>query len=243
MPFGRSGADENGVEAFGEQLLHALDAVAKLELGTHADDVVDFPVEHFGGQAERRDVGAHQAAGHRQSLEDHHVVAQGQQVVGHRQGRGARADAGHALAVLLRRRLRQAVGVVVRQVGRHALQAADRDRLVFHATAAAGRLAGPVADAAEDAGKNVRLAVQQEGVGVLALGDQPDVAGHIGVRGARPLAVDNLVKVVGIPGIGRLHAALVLVKISGPQAGPKSGRGLYIAVPRGKSPVDAAPCR
>ena len=151
---------------------------------------------------------AHQAARDRQALEDHHVVAERQQVVGHRERRGTGADQGHALAVLLRRRLRQAVGVVVGQVGRHALQPADGDRLVLDPAPAAGRLAGPVADAPENAREDVRLAVEQEGLGVLALGDQPDVARHIGVRGARPLAVHHLVKVVRILGVGRLHDAL-----------------------------------
>ena len=72
-------------------------------------------------------------------------------------------------------------------------------------SAAAGGLARAVAGAAENAGENVRLAVEHVGVGVPALRDQPDVFGHIGVRGTSPLAIDNFMKVVRVAGIGRIH--------------------------------------
>ncbi len=77
------------------------------------------------------------------------------------------------------------------------------------AVAPAGRLAGPVAGAAEDAGKDVRLAVEHVGVGVAALRDQADVLGHIGVGGAGPLAVDDLMEVVRIANVGRSHASVL----------------------------------
>ena len=50
----------------------------------------------------------------------------------------------------------------------------------------------------QDRGKNVRLAVHHVGIGVAALGDQPDVFGYVGVSRAGPLAVHYLMKVVGI---------------------------------------------
>ena len=91
-------------------------------------------------------------------------------------------------------------------VGGDALQPADRDRLAVDAAAPAGRLARAVAGAAEDAGEHVRLAVQHVGVGEAPLRDQPDVFGNVGVRGARPLAVDDAVVVVRMPDVGWLHA-------------------------------------
>ncbi len=97
-------------------------------------------------------------------LEDHDLVAERQQVVGDRQRRGTGADAGDALAIILRRRLRQPRRDVVAQVGGDALQPADGDRLFLDPTAPAGRLAGPIADAPEDAGEDIRLAIDHVGV-------------------------------------------------------------------------------
>src|SRR5690606_23940730 len=124
--------------------------------------------------------------------------------------RGTRADTGDALAVLHRRRAWQAftdIGLVlVATIGGDALQAADGHRLRFDAPAATGGLAGPVADAAENAGEDVGGAVDQVGVGKPSLGDQPDVLGDIGVRGTCPLAVDDSMEPARIPGVSCLHA-------------------------------------
>ena len=85
-----------------------------------------------------------------------------------------------------------------------ALQAADRDGLLLDAAATAGGLARAVADAAEDARENVRFAIQHVGVGEAPVRDQPDVLGHVGVRRARPLAVDDTVEEFAC-GIRRIH--------------------------------------
>ena len=90
-------------------------------------------------------------------------------------------------------------------VRRHALQPADRHRLAVDALAPAGRLARPVAGAAEDAGEHVRLAVHHVGVGEPPLRDQPDVFRNVGVGRAGPLAVDDAVEVVGIANVGGAH--------------------------------------
>ena len=90
-------------------------------------------------------------------------------------------------------------------VGGDALQAADRDRLAVHASAAARRLARPIAGAAQDAREHVRLAVEQVGVGEAALRDQADVFGDVGMRRTRPLAVDDPVVVVGSPDVRWVH--------------------------------------
>src|SRR5688572_28872669 len=79
-----------------------------------------------------------------------------------------------------------------------ALEAADGDRFPVDTASPAGRLAGAVAGSAEDAREDVRLPVQHVGVGVFPLRDQPDVFRHIRVRRTGPLAVDNLMVVLGI---------------------------------------------
>ena len=210
LSLGRAGPDEDRVEAAaGEQLAHAGDRRAEPEVRAHVDDVADLLVEHLRRQPERRNVRAHQAAGRRELLEDHDLVADRQQVVRDGERRRAGADAGDALAVLLRRRLRQPRRDVVAQVRGDALQAADRDRLFLDPPAPAGRLARPVADAPEDAREHVRLAVDDVGVRVAALRDQPDVLGHVRVRGTCPLAVHHLVVVVRIRRVGGFHLVRV----------------------------------
>ena len=66
------------------------------------------------------------------------------------------------------------------------------------ASAAAGRLAGTVAGAPENAGENVRFAIEHVGVGVSALRDQADVFGDVGVGGTSPLAIHDFMVVVRI---------------------------------------------
>ena len=109
---------------------------------------------------------ADHAAGFGVLVEDHDLIAERGEVAGDGERGGSAADEGNALAVLLRRRLGQPLRDVVLVVGGDALQAADRHRLVFHAHAPAGRLAGTVAGAPEHAGKHVRMPVDHVGVGV-----------------------------------------------------------------------------
>ena len=90
-------------------------------------------------------------------------------------------------------------------IGGDALQPADCDRLGFDAPAAARRLARAIADAAENAGKNVRLTVDHIGVREFTLRDEPNVFGNVGMGLAGPLAVDYAMKVIRISGIGRFH--------------------------------------
>ena len=158
-----------------------------------------------GRQPERRDVGAHQAARLAVLLEDRDLVAERHEVVGHRERGAAGADAGDRLPFLSLGIFGSRAVMSSRVIGGDALQAADGDRLFFDAAAAAGRLAGPVADAPEDAGEHVRVAVHHVGVGEAALRDQPDVFGHVGVGWARPLAIHDFVEVVGLRGVRRLH--------------------------------------
>src|SRR5208283_3718538 len=103
--------------------------------------------------------------------------------------------------------LGQKVADLTLQVGRHALQAANRHRFSIHAGAAAGRFAGTVTRAAEDAGKYVRFPVHHVGFRVLTLRDQPDIFRNIGVSGASPLAIDDLVVVTRIVSIRPLQTS------------------------------------
>src|SRR5262249_15835968 len=120
-----------------------------------------------------------------------------------RQRRRAGADAGHALAVLLGRDLGEAGRDVAAQVGGHALEAADGDRFVVDAAAAARRLARPAARAPEDAGEHVALTVEHVRVRVAALRDEADVLGDVRVRRAGPLAIHHAVEVARVVNVGR----------------------------------------
>src|SRR5205814_1529523 len=108
----------------------------------------------------------------------------------------AGADQRDALAVLLLRDGRQISANVALVVGGDPLQPADRHRLGFDPAAAAGRFARPVAGAAEDAGKDIRLPVDSPGFAIALLGDQPDVFRHRRVCRTGPLAIDDLVEIV-----------------------------------------------
>ena len=159
-----------------------------------------------GRQPEAGDVRPHEAARARVLLEHHDLVAERHQIVGHRQRGGTGADAGDALAVLRRRRLGEPRADVTLEIGGHPLDAADGDRLLLDAHAAAGRLARAIAGAPENSREDVGVAVQQIGVVVTPLRDHADVLRHVGVRGTGPLAVDDLVKVVGVANVCRLHS-------------------------------------
>ena len=192
-----------------EQRLEALDRRRVFDLdAAHLEDVAALLVEHFGRQAERRNVGAHQAARTIELLEDRHRVAERRQIVGDGERRRAGADERDALAVLLRRRLGQHLRDVIAIVGGDALEAADGDGLAVDASAPAGRLARTIARAPEDAGEHVRLAVEEIRFGEAPLRDQSNVLGDVGVRRARPLAIDYLVVVARIRDVRRLHRSL-----------------------------------
>src|SRR5258708_5029326 len=83
-----------------------------------------------------------------------------------------------------------------------ALEAADGDGfrvtfLIGQSSAAAGRLAGAIASAAEDRREDVGFPVQHVGGREFALRDEANVFRDVGVRGAGPLAINDLVKILG----------------------------------------------
>ena len=202
----RARSDEDGIEAlFFEELAHRLDAMAKAQVHAHINDDSDLLVDHRPGQAERGDVGAHQPTGDGELLEDRDLVAERHQVVGDGERGAARADASDLLAVLLRRDGRQLVAELVLVVGCDTLQAADGDRFFLDTAAATSRLTGPIADPPEDAREDVRASVDEVGVGETPLGDQPDVLRHIGVGRTCPLAIHDLMEIVGMRSIRYRH--------------------------------------
>ena len=207
----RARADEDRVPVLGEQRLHRIDPRAAAELDAEPQHVAGLLVDHFLGQAKARDLRADHAAGLRIAVEDDDLVAERRQIARDGQRGRPAADADDALAVRRRDDARQVLGDVVLVVGGDALQAADRDRLgllglrFLDPAAPAGGLAGPVAGAPEDAREDVGFPVHHVGVGVATGGDQADVFGDGSVGGTGPLAVDYLVKVVGMTDIGSLQ--------------------------------------
>jgi hypothetical protein len=90
-------------------------------------------------------------------------------------------------------------------IRRHALQPANGDRFGFDAPTATGGLARAIADATEDAGKDVGFSVDEISVRELTQRDEPDVLRDVGVCRTGPLTIDDAMKVVGISGVGRFH--------------------------------------
>src|SRR5271166_2066114 len=104
--------------------------------------------------------------------------------------RWAGADAGDSPAVFLAGNLGKQMTDFAAQIGRHALQPANRHRLAFiQPPPPAGRLTRAVASPAQDRRKYVRLPIEHVGIGVAALRDQPDVLRDVGMSRASPLAI------------------------------------------------------
>ena len=185
------------------------------------EDIADLFVDDRLGQAEARDLSTDHPAGLRgrlSNIDDSRSPAAAR-------SRATVSDAGPAPISAMRlpfcgfRRLGQARADVVLEVGRHALEAADRYRLrllavaFLDAPAPAGGLTGAIAGAAEDAGEDVRSPVDHVGVAVAALRDQPDVFGNGGMGRAGPLAIDDFVKVVGVADVCRVQNLILCSRL------------------------------
>ena len=201
----RAGANEIGIEVHIQHRFHAGDFVAEMTLNAHVEDQVHLLLQHVRRQPESGNLAAHHAAARRILLEQMHLVTERQQVPRHRQRRRPRPQERDALAVLGGGHPGHVRPDVALVVGRHSLEPTNGNRLLLSAHPAAGGLAGPVAGAAENAGKDVAVPVEHVGFGVALLGDQANVLRHGGVRRASPLAVHHLVEVVGILDVGGLH--------------------------------------
>ena len=197
--------DEEGVVVLFQEGGQAVDRAVEAQVHPHVGDVLDLFPEDLARQPELGDVRPHQTAGRRQLLEDRDFVPQRHQVVCDGERGGPGADARDALPVLLFGNVRQEGPDVVPEIGGHPLQPADRHGLAVQPHAPADRFAGTVAGPAQDPGEDVGLPVEEVRLGVLPVGDEPDVFGDVGVRRASPLAVDNAVVVARVGGVGWFH--------------------------------------
>src|SRR6267154_1320176 len=207
----RARADEDRVIALLDQLFHAFDFHTAFELDAQIEDVADLLVDHFHRQAEARDLRPDHAAGARILVEYGDVVAQRREIARDGERRGAGADAGDAPAIFLCGGLRHPRLDVALVVGGDALQAADRDGfglltiVLFDAAPPARGLARPVAGATEDSGENVGVPVDHVVVVVTPCSDQADVFGDWSMGRAGPLAIYDLVQVLGCTDISRFQ--------------------------------------
>ena len=96
-------------------------------------------------------------------------------------------------------------------IGGDTFQSTDRNRLFVNASAPTSRLAWAVACSAEDPGKHIGIPVDHVRLGVSPSGDQADVFGNRRMRGARVLAVDDLMKILGILYVSWFHFTLLRV--------------------------------
>ncbi len=156
LPLGAAGAHEHRIEsAAAQKLAHAADRMVELEVNPHPEDLSHLIVKHGLGETEGGYVGAHEAAGLCGLLEYSHFIPKRQKIIGHGQGSAPGADQRHALAILQLRNLGQPPRDVISVVSGDPLQTADGDRLVFHPSASARRLAGPITHTSQDAGKHI----------------------------------------------------------------------------------------
>ena len=117
----RAAADEDRIKTFGQQRLHAVDALAADKVDAEIENVVAFLVDHAFRQAEFRNLRPHHAAGRRVLVEHDAVVTHRREVARHRERGRAAADQRDALTVLGGGRLGQAGADVVFVVGGDAL--------------------------------------------------------------------------------------------------------------------------
>ena len=119
-------------------------------------------------------------------------------------------------------------------VSSYALQATDRNGFVFDPTTTTCGLTGPVTNPTQYPRENIGFAVLHVRIGELPLGNHADIRGNIGVGGAAPLAIDNLVKVVGVGGICWLHSGIQARHIPSPGISLSVRMGASIARSQGK---------
>lgn len=105
-------------------------------------------------------------------------------------------------------------------VRRHAFEAANSYRSILHAATTTRRFAWTVADPAQDAWKDIRLAILYIRIAEAPLGDQPDIFRNIGVGGTCPLAIDDLMEVLRVGGVSRFHCMLAPDIIMQPTLSP-----------------------
>src|SRR3982074_1589659 len=99
---GGARSDENGVPAFGEERLEAVDAFAAAKFDAHIEDVATFLVGDRLGQAKPRNLRADHAAGFGVLVEHDAMIAKWREIAGHRERGGPATAERDALAASLR---------------------------------------------------------------------------------------------------------------------------------------------
>src|SRR5262252_9078484 len=102
-PARRAATDEDCIPVVAQQRLEAADEFPEMGLHSHVEDQIDLLVSYRFRQAKARDLRPHHAAALCVAVEQHAVIAEGQQIARDGKGCGAGADEGDALAVLLTR--------------------------------------------------------------------------------------------------------------------------------------------
>src|SRR5664280_2056871 len=198
------GGDDGGVEAVGLEVVQVEVRAQRLvadEVAAELPDGLVFGVEDLGlGQPVLRDAVAEHSAGLRVALEDGHVVAREEQVVGRGHAGRPGADHGHTLAGLGRSLewQRRLDALFLRRqdlVAGVAVAVSNGDRLV-HFVAAAVVLARSRADAAQDRREGDRPLEDAGGLPELALRVGPQKARNVDVAGAFVLAGRQAIGVV-----------------------------------------------
>ena len=160
------------------------DILADRHAGMHLDaggqDKIDIRIQLFGRQAVIRNAVAQHTAELGALVKHNDLVPHERQKVGRRQAAGPAADHADGLAG---RRSAGGCGPVGRMIAHKALDAADVDRVVYHAAAAA-RFTGVLAYIAAYGGEGVVLADQTDGIVVAAGARQRNIARNIHPGGA-----------------------------------------------------------
>src|SRR5271166_379166 len=207
-PARRATPNEDRIPILRQQGFQVVDTLAPAKLDSEIEDVVAFLIDDGFRQSESRDLRADHAARLGILVEDDAIIAERRKVTRDCQRCRPAADQRNTLAVADGSRAGQAGTDIVLEVRRNALQAADRNRLLFHADPPAGRLAWPVAGTPENSGKDIGFPIDHVGVAVAASGNQSDVFRDWGVSRTGPLTIHDLVEVVRCRNVGRFHLLL-----------------------------------
>ncbi len=202
---GRTRPDEHCVVTLSEQRLKALNRRVVAEIDAHVDDRSDLFLENLFREPKRRNVDR-MTARLIPLLEDGDRIAEWHQVVRDREGCRARSNARDTLAVLGTGCLGKSSRYITLVVGGNTLQSADRDGLAVDSTSPTGWLARTIAGSTEYPRKDVGFSIENVRVVESPLRYETNVLRHVRMRRTRPLAVDDLVEIRGIRGIGRFQS-------------------------------------
>ena len=91
-------------------------------------------------------------------------------------------------------------------ISRNALEPTYGNRFIFDPFAPTRWLARAITDSTKNAGENIGFAILHVSFGELSLRNHSNIRGHVSMRGAAPLAVNYLMKVLRVGSICWLHS-------------------------------------